>query len=419
MSTRRPILLLDPDNFTPHYVANLAQALVSAGWEVEWLTSPCQFEPIPAPPEIEPREIFFHQIKGSWSNRVPMLRDRWWLRRAAKALAYPWDLRSLHSELRSRQPGVLHIHWALIPQLDALYWARFKKEGWKLVFTAHDVEPRAGTNSRWTGSMKKVLPLADAVVVHSKVEQDVVLDFGIAEERIWVIPPGGPGYYYQPGPPKEEARRELGLPADSPVVLFFGLIKPYKGLDLLIEAMQGVRDRLPQADLVVAGGIPGRTGPWKRLIRQTAHQGGVIWHTGYVPQERVGLYFSAADLVALPYRTSSTSGVLAQVMAAGRPVVATNQGALAERVSTGQTGLLVPPGSRTDLTEALFDLLADPARRRQMGENARQVAAEQTWERSANLTGKVYEELVPGLQDASCRGDRGPGPQTRTTDFKS
>ena len=394
MSTRRPILLLDPDNFTPYYLANLARALVSAGWEVEWLTSPCQFEPIPLPPEIEPREIFFRRIKGSWSVRLPILRDLWWLRRAAKALAYPWDLRSLHSELRSRQPGVLHIHWALIPQLDARYWSRFKREGWKLVFTAHDVEPRAGTNSRLAGSIEKLLPLADAVVVHSKIEQEVVLGLGISEEKTWVIPPGGPGYYSQPGPPREIARRELGLPADSPLVLFFGLIKPYKGLDLLIEAMQGVRERIPNATLVVAGGIPGRTGPWKRLMRQTARQGGVIWHDGYVPQERVSLYFSAADLVALPYRSSSTSGVLAQALAAGRPVVATDEGALSEGVSTGQTGLVVPSGSSTDLTEALADLLADPNRRREMGEKARQVAADQTWERSAYLTGKGYEALL-------------------------
>lgn len=394
MSARGPILLLDPDNFTPYYLANLARALVSAGWEVEWLTSPFQFETVPLPPGIEPKEVFFRRLKGPWSDRFPILQDHWWFRRAAKLLAYPWDLHSLQKELRSRRPGVLHIHWALVPQLDARYWTRFKKEGWRLVFTAHDVEPRAGTGSRLAGSIKQLLPLADVVVVHGKTERRVVLDSGISEEKIWVIPPGGPGYYAQPGPPKDLARRELGLPSDSPVVLFFGLIKPYKGLDLLIEAMQGVRARLHDATLVVAGGIPGRTGPWKRLIRQTARHGDVIWHTSYVPQERVGLYFSAADLVALPYRTSSTSAVLAQAFAAGRPVVATDQGALSEAVSTGHTGLLVPSGSSTDLTDALSDLLTDPDRRREMGEKARQVAANQTWERAAGRTGKGYEALL-------------------------
>jgi glycosyltransferase involved in cell wall biosynthesis len=112
-----------------------------------------------------------------------------------------------------------------------------------------------------------------------------------------------------------------------------------------------------------------------------------------VPQKKVGTYFAAADVVVLPYLTSSSSAVIPQAYAAGRPVVASQVGALMEMVPDGESGVLVPPGDEQALARTLIELLTDPAKANRLGIAARQLAATYCWDRASTETDRLYRSL--------------------------
>jgi glycosyltransferase involved in cell wall biosynthesis len=191
----------------------------------------------------------------------------------------------------------------------------------------------------------------------------------------------------------------LGLAAEDRVALFFGFVRPYKGLDLLIDATAIAASEVPGLRLVVAGEFWVPAGDARDRCRRSGVADRVIIHDRYVPNEEVGTYFSAADVVVLPYREATQSGVVTVAAEYGLPVLATRVGGLPEAVADGTTGLLVdatvaalaeglrralvdPPtvealrhgaaGARrrfdwAQLTELLEDLASDPRLRRHLG----------------------------------------------------
>ncbi len=136
-----------------------------------------------------------------------------------------------------------------------------------------------------------------------------------------------------------EARRELGLPEEARVLLFFGLIREYKGLDLLIEAFGKLDERY---HLVVAGEPYGDFGEYKRLIEASPQRGHIHLHTRFIADVEVPSFFSAADAVVLPYRSATQSGITAIAYHFGVPVIATDVGGLKEALDHGRTGVVVP-----------------------------------------------------------------------------
>ncbi len=168
--------------------------------------------------------------------------------------------------------------------------------------------------------------------------------------------------------PKKEARRALGLDPERPLLLFFGFVRAYKGLDLLIEALPEViarwRDSGPPGDgppprlLVLGEFYEGR----EQTAALTARLGlteSVTLEDKYVPDERVGLYFSAADVVVLPYRSATQSGIVQIAYQLERPVICTNVGGLSEVVLDGRTGIVVPPGDPHALAGAVLRYYRD------------------------------------------------------------
>jgi len=141
--------------------------------------------------------------------------------------------------------------------------------------------------------------------------------------------------------PKAEARAALGLPADAPLLLFFGFVRRYKGLHVLLDAMPRILARLPDARLVVAGEFYADE---DALRAQAAPLGAAVrFDADYVPDEAVARYFGAADVVVQPYVSATQSGVAQIAFHFGRPVITTDVGGLAEVVPHGEAGLVVPP----------------------------------------------------------------------------
>ena len=135
---------------------------------------------------------------------------------------------------------------------------------------------------------------------------------------------------------KETARRELGLPTDKTLLLFFGFIRDYKGLDLLMRAYSKAYSQ--QLLLVVAGEFYNNAQQYKDLEAELHLEGKIAWHTNFIPDDRVRYYFSAADLIVQPYKTATQSGVTQIAYHFEKPMLVTDVGGLAEIVPDGKVG---------------------------------------------------------------------------------
>ena len=155
---------------------------------------------------------------------------------------------------------------------------------------------------------------------------------------------------------REEAIRELGLDMDTRYILFFGLIRDYKGLDWLLRAFADQRLRGKRVKLIVAGEFYSNAEMYERLENELCLAEHIVWRKEFVPADKVRYYFAAADLVAQPYKTATQSGITQIAYHFERPMLVTNVGGLAEIVPHGKVGYVVEPNVK-DIADALVDFV--------------------------------------------------------------
>ena len=148
---------------------------------------------------------------------------------------------------------------------------------------------------------------------------------------------------YGPPLPQQEALQKLQLPAGKKYLLFFGFIRKYKGLDLLLEALADPRLKADDVRLIIAGEYYGDKEFYEQIIQEKNLQDQVHLFTDFIPNNEVPLYFSAADVVVLPYRSATQSGITQVAYYFERPMIATRVGGLPEAVPEGKTGILCEP----------------------------------------------------------------------------
>ena len=153
--------------------------------------------------------------------------------------------------------------------------------------------------------------------------------------------------------PRDEARAALDLPEDAPVILFFGFVREYKGLHVLLEALPDVLDEVPNLHLIVAGEPYDDPERYRRLIRRHDLGDRVHWRDDYIPSGDVPSYFCAADLVVQPYVSATQSGVAQIATHFERPMVVTDVGGLAETIPHEEAGFIVPPEDPPALANAI------------------------------------------------------------------
>lgn len=151
---------------------------------------------------------------------------------------------------------------------------------------------------------------------------------------------------------REEALKLLSLDADCRYILFFGFIRAYKGLDLLLSAMADDRIKSKNVKLIVAGEFYGSSEPYMQQVKSLGLEDSVLFFSDYIPNDEVSRYFSAADIVAQPYKSATQSGVSQVAFHFEKPMVVTNVGGLAEIVPDGKVGYVVEPNP-TAIADAL------------------------------------------------------------------
>lgn len=179
---------------------------------------------------------------------------------------------------------------------------------------------------------------------------------------------------------REDARALLGLPPDVPVALFFGFVRPYKGLQLLLAAWPRVLRSLPDSRLLIVGEFWEPVDAFWNRVRGLGIADSVVLVDRYVADEELGGYFGAADVVAMPYLSATGSAVAPLALRFGRPMVATAVGGIPDAVEHGLSGLLVPPDDAPALADALTSVLGDSALRDRLTAGAELERGRFRWE---------------------------------------
>ncbi len=383
------IWMLDPSAKTAHYNLHLLKALDEAGVDVRLLTSRFVHERH-VPYSDEYSDYFFFQ---SLEKRTALLKQSALLRWGARFLVYTWDMHRFWRMCRCTPPDLLHIQWTLLPRFDRYLFKHIAKQV-PILLTIHNPLPRKSLLAR-LDDMTPLAPLASAIIVHARENRDTLSKrLAINSAQIHVVP-HGPLFETIPEADPAETRRQLGLPPHAPVVLFFGIIKPYKGLHDLIAAMEQVRRELPDVQLVVAGSPQEPIEPYREAIAHRNLTDATHLHIGFVESYNVSTFFAAANVVCLPYRQASQSGVLLSAYRFGKAVVVTDAGGLSETVEHGQNGYVVPVNDPAALSTALVDILADPAKCYEFGLYSRQLAQTRyNWQTAAKLTHTIYKQII-------------------------
>jgi D-inositol-3-phosphate glycosyltransferase len=199
---------------------------------------------------------------------------------------------------------------------------------------------------------------------------------------------------FGPAKPKATALTTLGLDPTFRYVLFFGFIRAYKGLDILLEALADARVVALPVKLLIAGEFYEDAAPYEALIQKHQLESQLVRATDFIPNERVADYFSAADLVVQPYKNATQSGVSQVAYHFGRPMLVTDVGGLAELIPAGVVGYVVPPTARA-IADALVDFYAN-GREETFAAGVRQEAKKFSWE---VMVAALKE--VAGLAEAS------------------
>lgn len=193
----------------------------------------------------------------------------------------------------------------------------------------------------------------DAFVVMSRSVEEDMKKFVRADQPVRFIPHP---IYDNYGLPiaKDESRKKLGLDSDGKYLLFFGFIRDYKGLDLLLDAMADERIRKMGVKAIVAGEYYSDSKPYEEQIERLGIKDLLILHTDFIPDSEVGPYFGAADMVVQPYKTATQSGISQMAYHFEKPMLVTNVGGLPEIVPNGKAGYVSEPNAK-EIADAIVD----------------------------------------------------------------
>ncbi len=313
----------------------------------------------------------------------------------AKLIRYAW----------TAKPKLFHILWH--NKFDffdrTLLLLYYKSLGKRIVFTAHNVNAgRRDCNDGMLNRLSLLIQyrLVDHVFVHTtKMKTELMAEFRVPQNRVTVIPFGINNAVPNTGRSRSEARMALGIPAAKKVVLFFGNIAAYKGLEDLVTVF---RERLAarcEYQLIIAG-QPKEIDYWGKIRQAVAGEvksGRILVWSKYIPDEEIENFFRAADVLVLPYKHVYQSGVLFLAYSFGLPVLAADVGSLKDEIVEGRTGFVFKandPDSLMTAIERYFasDLYADLDRHRPNIEDyAREL---HSWDTVGRATVAVYQNLL-------------------------
>ena len=255
------------------------------------------------------------------------------------------------NELRDLKPDVIVVRYWLPfmgPCFGTILRRVKKNKHTKIICIADNIIPHESRigDSAFT---KYFIKPVDAFITMSSIVMEQLRSFSKEKKAVQVVHP----LYDNFGEKIEHtvARSILGLQENDFVILFFGFVRQYKGLDILIAAMPSVIEKIPNAKLIIAGEFYDDVAPYKEQIQSLLIGDNIILHSDFIENDAVKNYFCAADVVVQPYRNATQSGVTPVAYHFELPMIVTNVGGLADMIDDGKSGLLAEPDAESISTK--------------------------------------------------------------------
>ncbi len=298
-------------------------------------------------------------------------------------------------DAKAKKYNVLHANIYHFSRLELLILQLFKRNGFKIVATVHDVEDfqKYGTEIN-SNKYLKFEKLIDRIIVHSDYAKESLEKYfkQFPASHIHKVPHGDSDFLYAANCSMNEAREKLNLPANKQLILFFGQIKKVKGLDVLLKAFALLRKQNPNVQLVVAGPTyKVEEDDFLNIIRENKMQADCILRLEYIANELIPYYFQACDIVALPYRKIYSSGVLIRSLDYGAAIVASDLDVFKDIITNGENGILFQSENAEDLADKMAKLLADKSLQEKLRAAAQKTAAERfSWKLIGEKVKAIY-----------------------------
>ncbi len=375
------VALIDPSLFTLPYDVKLADALRGIGHGVTFYGKTL------APAESVPERAQLVQHFYPEMLRWGLWRWPAGAAKLAKGALHLRSMRHLLEVLRGTRPDIIHFQWLPLPVIDRAFIGELRRIA-PLVLTAHDSRP---FNTNPSSIIQKlgataVLGRFDRVIVHTEQARNRLAQYGVEPARIARI---AHGFLHDDAPGVEPC---MAAPDDRVRFLLFGKIKPYKGVDVALEAMAWMpRPERERCLLRIVGKPYVDTRP---LARRAAELGpSVALEFRHVPDEEIAPLWQQTDVLLFPYREIEMSGVLMAALTAARPIIASDIGGFAELLENDRTAALVPPNDPEALSAAMLRLAREPSLRHRMAREIQALAATvPTWRTIAAETTAVYAQ---------------------------
>ncbi|HWB32292.1 MAG TPA: glycosyltransferase family 4 protein [Acidobacteriaceae bacterium] len=393
MSSRRSprIFMMDLWATVPYYTAYLSKALLAEGALVTI------------------GSISYYLDPGCFSGRglrvspglfdiVGRFRLPKWPRRLLKLPEAMLNLAALTVRFTFSPRDVIHVQYLPMLKwrvpLDLWFLEYCRARGSKLVLTVHDLLPH-DTGERYKTTFLKLYATVDAIICHSdSIRGRLEQEFSVPSAKISVIP-HGPFFYDLPSAGTDDPLLSFDLPLGAPMVLWQGILFPYKGVDVLLNAWKYVEATHADAMLIVAGtGAPDLLEQIRAQVRELGLQR-VGLHFRFISTEELVALHRAAAIVVYPYNAITTSGALATGLALGKTIVATDLPVFRELLTDRENALLVPPRDPQALGNALIELLGNPELRNELASQVRAMDfGDASWLSIAEKTLAVYAKVT-------------------------
>ena len=293
--------------------------------------------------------------------------------------ANPFSWIKLAKRINKEKPDLVIFQW-LHPYFAPCYsvMERLLSKDIKIAYNCHNALPheRFPMDKALT---KFTLKAADLVIAHSNSDAAILSEM-MPKQNVKVNPHPAYNFFKIKDMTKEEGREILKLSADNKVLLFFGLVREYKGLKHLLNAMPDIIKKYPEVRLLIAGDFGGGKDAYDEMIKSLGIGDYIQIHDGHIPIPDVEKFFAACDLVVLPYESATQSGVIQASYGFEKPVLATNVGGLPDAVDNMKTGYIVEP-LRPDLIASSVTDFFDNNRAEEFKQNVIDSAYKFSWER--------------------------------------
>lgn len=388
------ITLLTGGDASPHYVLGLLSGLISLGIKVDFIGS----DAVKDAQGIKSQNVTFYNLRGDQNPNAPIKE------KMCRVLKYYFKLVKYAAKTDSR---VFHIQWLnKFTHFDRTFLnIYYEMLGKKVVFTAHNInaEERDGKSTFINRlSLKCMYGIVGHIIVHTKkMKAQLIEVFNIRENKVTVIPHGILNIVPNTELTTMEAKQKLALKGNDKVLLFFGRIAPYKGLEYLMLALVKLKEKYNDLRLIIAGRVNRKSGVYweniNRIIEERDLTDYIIRKIGFIPDEEIEVYYKCADVLILPYKNIFQTGVTFLSYSFGLPVIASDVGSLREDIVEGKTGFVCQPENPEDLAEKI-ELYFDSALYRNLEGNREKIIKyaneKYSWEKIGEKTCAVYRNLL-------------------------